>query len=200
MKKVGVMGGTFNPIHKGHLAVAQRAQEQYALDEVIFMPCKTPYMKSGQRIECGSVRAEMTALAIRDIPCFTLSLIEMEQTGNTYTYKTMEFLKKEHPDTDYYFILGADNLFQIEEWVYPERIFACCHILAAVREEKNTPDMEIQADLLKKKYGASIHLIKMERMDISASAIRKKISMGESIAGDVPEAVRNYIEKNRLYL
>lgn len=199
MRKVGIMGGTFNPIHNGHLMLAEEALRQIPLDEVLFMPSGNSYMKADQKVESGKTRADMTALAIQDNPSFKLSTMELEREGNTYTYQTLERLRKENPGTEYYFIVGADSLFQMTQWVSPERIFANCCILAAVRNDKTTADMEEQIRLLKREYGADISLLKMSRMNISSSAIRSKVVAGESIEGDVPESVRIYIEKRGLY-
>lgn len=199
MKKVGVMGGTFNPIHNGHLMLAKKAVEQYVLDEVIFMPCGYPYKKEREMTEPKQARAEMTALAIRDIPDFLFSAMEIEKEGKTYTYETMERLKRENPDTDYYFILGADNLFQIESWVKPERIFACCSILAAVRDGKTKLEMNQQIVHLKRIYRANVLLLTMDDMPVSSSEIRRKVAAGEKIDEYVPQIVREYIEKNGLY-
>ncbi len=199
MKKTGIMGGTFNPVHNGHLTLARQALRQFALDNVLFMPCGVPYMKAGQKVEDGQIRAEMTALAIQDEPRFILSTMELERQGNTYTYQTLERLRAENPETEYYFIVGADSLFHMAQWVCPEKIFAGCHILAAVRDEKTTEDMEMQIALLKQEYDADIHLLQTEYMDISSSEIRRKIGAGESVDCDLPPAVRQYIEKRGLY-
>ncbi len=199
MKKTGIMGGTFNPVHNGHLTLARQALRQFALDNVLFMPCGVPYMKAGQKVEDGQIRAEMTSLAIQDEPCFILSTMELERQGNTYTYQTLERLKAENPETEYYFIVGADSLFHMAQWVCPEKIFADCHILAAVRDAKTTEDMETQISLLKQQYAANIHLLQTECMDISSSEIRRKIAAGESVDCDLPPAVRQYIEKRGLY-
>lgn len=200
MRKTGIIGGTFNPIHNGHLILARKAREQFALDEVLFMPCGRPYMKAAQRVETGQVRADMTALAIQDDPYFSLSTIELERHGNTYTYETLERLKNENPDTEYYFIIGADNLFQIAQWAMPERIFANCSILAAVRDDKTVADMKKQIHWLQQKYGAVIYLLQTDCMDISSSDIRRKVAAGKSIEKDVPASVRSYIAKKGLYL
>lgn len=199
MKKVGIMGGTFNPIHKGHLMLAKQAFEQYTLDEVLFMPCGVPYMKAGQNVEPGPIRAKMTALAIQDMPGFALSTIEIEKKGNTYTYETLKQLTKDNPDTEYYFIVGADSLFHMTKWVHPEHIFDSCCILAAVRDDKTDADMEKQIQILQKEYGADIRLLQINCMNISSSDIRQKIAAGESIEEEVPEQVRQYIERKGLY-
>lgn len=199
MRKVGIMGGTFNPIHNGHLMIAKKAEEQFELDEVLFMPCGVPYMKENQDVETGEIRAEMTALAIEDYPAFTLSMLEIEHHGNTYTYETLESLKAEFPDTEFYFIMGADNLFNLTNWVFPERIFANCHILAAVRNGKTTAQMQEQIHFLQNRYGASIFLLETDYLDVSSSDIRKRVALGESIMEDVPKKVVQYIVSHNLY-
>ena len=199
MRKVGIMGGTFNPIHNGHLRLAEEAYRQFSLDEVLFMPCGRPYMKADQDVESGRIRAEMTKIAIQDNPHFKLSMMELEQPGNTYTYQTMEQLKKDNPDTNYYYIVGADSLFYMSDWKCPERIFSNCFVLAAIRDDKTAEDMEEQIRLLERTYGANIFLLVTERMDISSSEIRRKVTAGETIESDVPAAVGTYIEKRGLY-
>lgn len=199
MRKVGIMGGTFNPIHNGHLMLAKEAFRQFSLDEVLFMPCGNAYMKADQKVESGQTRADMTALAISGEPHFTLSQIEIMQPGNTYTYQTLERLKAENPDVEYYFIVGADSLFHMTEWVNPERIFANCHVLAAIRGDKTYSDLNEQIELLKQEYAADVRILETVCMNISSSDIRRKIALGESIENDVPEAVRRYIEEKRLY-
>lgn len=199
MKKIGIMGGTFNPIHNGHLMLAEEALRQFRLDEVLFMPCGVPYMKSNQSVEPGQTRAEMTALAIQDNPCFSLSTIELEQQGSTYTYQTLERLKRAHPDTAYYFIAGADSFFQMTKWKNPERIFAACCVLAAVRGDTTDAEMEERIEMMRRDYHADIRLLRTKCVNISSSDIRRRAASGESIAGDVPDSVAAYIEKRGLY-
>lgn len=193
------MGGTFNPIHVGHLIIAEKAREQFDLDEVIFMPSGTPYMKNSQEILPADIRAEMTRLAIEENPFFDLSFIEVEKEGSTYTYETLEYLREKNPGTEYYFILGADSLWAIEDWKEPERIFANCHILAAVRDDKSKEDMEAQIASLKSRFDADILLLQSGYMEISSSMIRNLIKEGHSIRYLVPETVYDYIIKNKLY-
>lgn len=216
MEKIGIMGGTFNPIHNGHLAIAQKAKEQFALDKVLFMPSGVPYMKNLREVLPATVRCEMTALAIRDIPCFELSDLEAVEQSNTYTCRTLEKLKSLHPDTDYHFILGADSLFAIEEWRHPEQIFQNCTILAAVREgtaqtdtsheipasgsvKTDTGILQTQVQYLQKKYQASIEMLQISAIDISSTQIRRMLHRGTSVHGLVPEAVEAYITENHLY-
>ena len=199
MRKVGIMGGTFDPVHIGHLIIAEKAREQFHLDEVLFIPSGTPYMKNVDEVLPGSIRTEMTKLAIEENPLFSISTIEIEKEGCTYTYETLEALHDKNPNTEYYFILGADSLFAMEHWKNPEKIFADCHILAALRNDKNTEEMEAQTAYLKGKYNADISLIKTGHIEISSSMIRELVKDGHSIRYLVPDAVYDYIIKNKLY-
>ena len=112
-KKIGIMGGTFNPIHNGHLQLAMAAQDQVSLDQILFMPSGNSYMK--RNVLETQKRVDMVALAIARYPNFELSLIEAQKSGNTYTCETLKYLTASNPDVQYYYIIGADILFQIEE-------------------------------------------------------------------------------------
>lgn len=193
------MGGTFDPIHLGHLIIAERAKEQFELDEVLFLPSGTPYMKNSKKVSPGTIRTEMTKLAVEENPFFSVSTIEIEKEGNTYTYETLEYLHDKNPNTEFYFIMGADSLWAIENWKEPDRIFANCHILAALRDDKSTDDMEAQAAYLKTQFGADISLLKTSHIEISSSMIRDLVQNGHSIRYLVPETVYDYIIKNKLY-
>lgn len=193
------MGGTFNPIHIGHLIIAERAREQFDLEEVLFMPCGMPYMKDTSELLPSDIRARMVSLAIKDNPFFTLSTIEIEKKGSTYTYETLEQLRGENPETEYYFILGADSLWTISDWKEPERIFANCHILAAVRDDKSAQDMKKRINFLKNKFDANISLLKTGQIGISSSAIRDSLKKGTSVRYLVSKGVYEYIAENKLY-
>ncbi len=199
MRKVGIMGGTFDPIHIGHLIIAEKAREQFHLDEVLFMPSGTPYMKNVNEVLPGQVRSEMTKLAIEENPFFSISTIEIEKEGSTYTYETLETLHDKNPNTEYYFILGADSLFAMENWKNPDKIFADCHILAALRDDKNTEDIEEQAANIKETFNADSFLSETGHREISSSMIRELVKDGHSIRYLVPDAVYDYIIKNKLY-
>lgn len=199
MKKTGIMGGTFNPIHFGHLVIAEKAREQFGLDEVLFMPSGMPYMKDCREVLPGQTRIRMTELAIHSNPYFSVSTMEVDREGRTYTYETLECLCRQHPDTEYYFILGADSLWNIETWKHPERIFVVSHILAAVRENKSMKEMEKQALYLKEKFGARIELLQTGQLEISSSMIRNMCREEKSVRYLVPETVYDYIIQNKLY-
>jgi len=198
-KKIGIMGGTFNPIHIGHLILAETARTQYELDEILFVPSGKSYMKQQLDISAGKVRAEMVSLAIEDNPHFALSLMEIEREGNTYTYETLEALNRANPDNEYYFIMGEDSLLAIEKWKYPQRIFDACTILTAVRNQDSKGNIESVSKRLSEQYNGKIKLLNCGNMDISSSQIRENVMHGISIRYMVPEKVIKYIKDKKLY-
>lgn len=199
-RRIGIMGGTFNPIHIGHLLLAENARDNFALKEILFIPSGHSYMKEESLITDKNLRLQMTALAIEDNPFFSLSAIEVEREGNTYTYETLTLLKKQNPETEYYFIVGADSLFSMENWKHPEVIFDSCIVLAAVREDKDQTDLLRQIAYLESKYKACIRQISLKEIDISSTDIRRRIAQRKSIRYMVPDKVISFIEENHLYL
>ena len=198
-KKIGIMGGTFNPIHFGHLLLAEQAVEAYDLDEVLFIPSGNPYMKEAEPLPSGSVRAQMTQLALEGHPCFQLSSIELDREGPTYTCETLESLKKEHPDNTYYFIAGADSLLTMETWKNPERIFKNCVVAASVRGTGTEDKIRKIATHLIYEYQADVRILPSRFIDLSSSEIRHRIANGKSVRYMLPEKVREYIVENGLY-
>lgn len=199
MKKTGILGGTFNPIHMAHLIIAEIALEEAELDEILFIPSGCSYLKDAADILPAKERIHMTGLAIEDNPKFALSTIETDREGNSYTCDTLLELRERYPDQENYLIVGADNLFTMEEWKDPEVIFQNAKILAAVRGGKKRDDMEEKIRELKEKYGADITLLPIKHVDISSSMIREKVARGCSIRYMLPEGVRQYIIKNHFY-
>ncbi len=195
-KRVGIMGGTFNPIHYGHLRLAQEAQEQVLLNKVLFMPSGNSYMK--KNVLDTQKRVEMTALAIKQYSKFELSLIEAQKTGNTYTCETLQYLTRTNPDTQYYFIIGADSLFQIEQWKSPEQIFQFSILICAVRDDYDFDIIQKKGEALAE-FGADIIYLNTPKWDISSTDIRAKVKSGFSIHGLVPPEVVHYIEQEHLY-
>lgn len=198
-RRVGIMGGTFNPIHIGHLILAECARTRYDLDEICFIPSGQSYMKKDMKIPDKAIRAEMTKLAIEGNPFFSFSDIEMRREGNTYTYETLEILTSENKDTEYFFIVGADSLWNIEKWRYPERIFANCKVLVAVRDDISQEELLKQCKYLEAKYHTIIQTIPIESIGISSTMIRERIKTGMSIRYLVPKKVREYIETKNIY-
>ena len=198
--KIGIMGGTFNPIHNAHLMMAQAAYEQYKLDEIWFMPSAKPPHKNQDEIAEKEHRKRMVQFAIDKIPYFKISNIEYKRAGKTYTYDTLVELKKEREDAHFYFIMGGDSLAQFEQWYHPELVIKQAVLLAAARPyEKEHPNFEKQVKYLQEKFDARIGVIRFEEMDVSSRQIRKAVALGQSIKDLVPGPVAGYIRIHGLY-
>lgn len=198
--KVGIMGGTFNPVHIGHLILAENAYEKFGLDKVLVMPSGIPPHKDTSTTILKKHRVAMVKLAIEDNPRFELSLMEINREGITYTYETLNWLTKENPDTEYYFILGADSLFSFEKWKNPDTICKYSTILVAPRVDLVTGELDKQVAYLKETYHAKIDYLDTPNMDISSEIIRENIATNKSIKYYVPEKVEQYIYDNQLYV
>lgn len=199
-KKVGIMGGTFDPIHIGHLILGENAYQQFGLDEVLFMPSGNPPHKRHREGRADlEQRIEMVRLAISDNPHFILSLDDACENGYSYTRETLERLTAEHPDTDYYFIMGADSLFSFEEWKDPEKIAKLAVIVAAIRDHVNMQEMERQIEYLNHKLGADIRVLSTPNMDISSQMLRAWIHENKTVKYYMPDNVIEFIRKHQLY-
>ncbi|MBR6770001.1 MAG: nicotinate-nucleotide adenylyltransferase [Lachnospiraceae bacterium] len=198
-KRIGIMGGTFNPIHFGHLLLAEQARDSFGLDQILFIPSGHPYMKEQQMVTDRYLRLEMTRLAICENPFFQLSDMEVKRQGPSYTFQTLADLKEQSPETDFYFIAGADSIFDMEKWKQPAAIFRDCTVLAAVRDQAVHPSLEKEILRLQQQYKARIETIPMKEVGISSTDIRNRLKEGRSIRYMVPDQVIAYIEKNHLY-
>ena len=198
-KKVGIMGGTFDPIHYGHLILAQNALDTFSLDEILFVPSGTPWLKESTKVLSKNKRVSMTGMAIEDNPDFALSTIEIDREGNSYSYETVEELKRLQPNTDFYFIMGADSLLEIERWKHPDRLMTACTLLVAVRDDCDREGLEKQIIYLTDKYQADIKILPANRIDISSTKIRQLIREGKSVRYMLPDQIIRFIQKNHLY-
>lgn len=200
IKRIGIMGGTFNPIHIGHLMLAEWALDAVHLDEVWMIPAGMPYMKARQHILSGTERLRMTRLAIRENDRLKCLDIEVKREGYTYSYETLEELQRRYPKYHFFFIVGADCLFTIDTWKAPERIFACCTLVAAIRGDNTLPEMEQKKQELEQKFcSAKIILLPFLQMSISSTEIRERICRKESVRYLVPDGVLAYIKEKGLY-
>lgn len=199
-KKVGILGGTFDPIHTGHLILAEAAYEAFSLDYVLIMPNGNPPHKAGQVNATMLQRTHMAELAVADNPHLRVSDFEKTPQDYHYTYETLEFLTKNNPDTDYYFILGADSLVHFHTWMEPQRICDCCRILAAVRDGMKPLELESWIGALSKRFGARIYPLETTNIDISSNMIRERVQNHRSIRYYVPACVEAYIYAEGLYL
>lgn len=198
-KRVGIMGGTFNPIHLGHLIIAEAAYEAYNLDEVLFVPSGVSYMKDQSEILDAKKRVHMTGLAIENNPHFALSTIEIDRDGNSYSYETLETLRKQNPNTEYFFLVGSDTLFALETWKHPEILLPSCTILVAVRDGVPMEKMQEHAKYLEEKFGGSIKLLTTPNIEISATDIRNRLAQNRNVKYFVPDSVLEFIHKYDLY-
>ncbi|WP_455503645.1 nicotinate-nucleotide adenylyltransferase [Blautia sp.] len=194
------MGGTFDPIHMGHLILGEQSFEQLHLDKVLFMPSGNPPHKRNRagRASDGQ-RVDMVRLAIEDNPHFELSLAEMHETGYTYTYRTLEELKEQNPDTDYYFIIGADSLFTFDEWKEPARICRACTLIVAVRDHASSDELNQEIKRLSAEYEGHFTLLDTMNIDVSSHQIRSWVSEGKSLKYYVPDPVISYMKENGIY-
>lgn len=197
-KKIGIMGGTFNPIHFGHLLLAETAFHQFDLDEILIMPTKNPYYKKISNSVTEEDRVAMVELAIEDNRHFRLSKEELDREGTTYTVETLSHLTQKHPDNKYYFIMGADSLYHIESWKEPEQILKMATIVVAGRAGTGS-SLSSQIEYIENKYDSEIFRLNSPVLEISSNDIRRRVRDGESIRYLLPKKVVDYIYQHDLY-
>lgn len=198
MHKVGIFGGTLDPIHMGHLIIAQSAMQALSLEKVVFMPSGNPPHKNTMNITDAYKRLEMVKYAIDNNDNFMYSDFELKRDGIIYTSDTLKLLKDKYKDIELYFIMGADSLLAIETWHEPENIFRLCNIVVADRDLLNL-ELIRKIQYLKQKYDAEIFHIESPLIDISSSYIRECIKSGKSIRYLVHDNVAKYIYENGIY-
>lgn len=218
--RIGIYGGTFNPIHNGHLKLAELAYRGCGLDKVVFMPSGSSYLKD--HVLSADLRYQMVLLAIEGIGYYAASDMEIRREGPTYSYETFEQLHREHPEDDFFFIMGEDSLRYIEYWKEPDRLMRQCSLIVGTRKEENVtvenPDhddgkteiftdagvdaerlnLEQYAAYLEKRYHTEIICIRMND-DNSSSKIRQFVKDGKEISRMVPDKVKDFIIKRGLY-
>lgn len=199
METIGILGGTFNPIHLGHLQIAICAHEQFNIPHILVMPSGQPSSyKDTSIIADASDRCAMIELAIKDYPYMSLSTIEIERQGATYTSDTLKYLKN---DNSYiYFLIGADSLFSLDRWHEAEYVMTNCHFIAANRDKHSTDELEQKAEYLRAHYNAKIDILHMNDMPISSSDIRDRIHNGKNTDNMLPKTVYQYITAHDLYM
>jgi len=198
MQKIGILGGTFNPIHIGHLTIAQNTLEECNLNKVIFIPSGISYFKDQNTIVSKEHRINMVKAAINNNPCFDISTIETERDGNSYTYETILELKNEN--TSLYYIIGADTLFSMESWKNPNIIFQNSTIVCSKRNNMDETILINKKIELEEKYSCDIVLLNSPELDISSTDIRNNIKAGKSCKYYLTDSVIEYIKENKLYV
>ncbi|MCM1100498.1 MAG: nicotinate-nucleotide adenylyltransferase [Clostridium sp.] len=203
MSKIGILGGTFDPIHIGHLLLAECARESFDLEKVWFIPTGHSYEKDCEsrlgRVPSPEERLEMARLAVRDHPLFECLDLEVRRPGATYSFETLEELRDLYPRETFYFILGSDCLLRMDAWREPGRIFDACQVLAAARGDADEADIKGYISRLERKYGAEISILPFRDLDISSSEIRERVRQGLSIRYMTPDSVAAYIDARGFY-
>lgn len=199
MQKIGILGGSFDPIHKGHLNIAESARAEFDLDEVWFVPAGHSPNKDEREMTSAEIRAGMTALAIADRAYFKLSRIELDSAGTSYTYLTLTRLKEQYPAVEFYFIMGADSLDYFDSWYHPKIICEKAVILTAVRDDMDTAQVLEKIADIKALFPARIYPLRGGRTNISSTEVRKSIRSGEPLNSMLPLPVWQYIREHGLY-
>lgn len=187
--KIGILGGTFDPIHRGHLLLAEHAKDQYQLDKVLFIPAKTPPHKTSKSdLTPAPHRFRMVELALKNYPPFEISDIEINRPDISYTVDTLRDLRKQYPGDSFFLILGSDAAAEFLTWKQPEEILKMAQVLVALRPGFSLPAQK------------NFHTIKMPPVPLSATEIRERLAAGQS-AGDeaIPAEVEQYIRSRKLY-
>ena len=197
--RVGVFGGTFDPIHLGHLAVARSIQSSLGLDNVIFVPAGQPWLKADTPVSRVKDRVEMLRLALARRRAFELSTIEAERPGPSYTVDTMETLQRQlGSNADLFFLLGSDALMDIAKWKEPQRLIQLCQLVAFARPGFGLPTTEA-LEAAVPGVSQRVVFVEVPQVNIRATDIRRRIAEGRSIQRLVPRAVERYILEHGLY-
>jgi nicotinate-nucleotide adenylyltransferase len=189
--RLGVMGGTFDPIHHGHLVAASEVQSRFDLDEVVFVPTGHPWQKQEREVSPAEHRYLMTVVATASNPRFTVSRVDVERGGPTYTIDTLRELHRERPEAELYFITGADALAQILSWKDAEELFDLAHFIGVTRPGYHLSESGLPAD--------RVTLQEVPAMAISSTDCRERVEAGEPVWYLVPDGVVQYINKYALY-
>ncbi|HZK00661.1 MAG TPA: nicotinate-nucleotide adenylyltransferase [Tissierellaceae bacterium] len=198
--KIGIMGGTFNPIHHGHLILSEYIRIHVNLDKIIFIPTGNPPHKDRQNILDGGIRLEMVRLAIKNNPYFTATDIEVKRPEISYTIDTIIHLKEIYRDCDLYMIIGSDTLLSLYTWKDISYILGQVKFIVADRLGLHDDDVEKEIKRLNNKYSSNIISVDSPVIDISSTLIRQRLKANLSVKYLLPEAVEEYIIENKYYL
>ena len=200
IKRLGIMGGTFDPVHYGHLVTAETARAQFNFDKVIFIPSGCPPHKIGQKITEAQHRYLMTVLAVNTNIFFEVNRIEIERQGNSYAFDTVLQLKKEFgPEWELYFITGADAVLEILTWKNIRRLIEICTFVAATRPGFDLSVLDNKLEQISSIAKDKFLTFEVPALSISSTDIRQKVASGKPIKYLLPESVERYIDTNNLY-
>ncbi|UCM88033.1 nicotinate-nucleotide adenylyltransferase [Streptomyces marincola] len=190
-RRLGVMGGTFDPVHHGHLVAASEVAARFHLDEVIFVPTGRPWQKGHRAVSPPEDRYLMTVIATASNPQFSVSRIDIDRGGKTYTIDTLRDLRTEHSDADLFFITGADALAQILGWRDAGELFSLAHFIGVTRPGHVLADPGLP--------GGGVSLVEVPALAISSTDCRERVARGDPVWYLVPDGVVRYIDKRALY-
>ena len=199
VRRVGIMGGTFDPIHNAHLMIAEAVREAFGLDRVLFIPAAHPPHKRGHKLAPAYHRLMMVQLAVSSNLWFHVSRQELERSGPSYSLLTLQELHAQYgEETEFYFITGSDTINELHTWYHTDELLQSCHFVGTTR-----PGVPADTTELERRFGQlardKIHELVVPRLEISSTDIRQRLQMGRSIRYLVPQAVEDYIIKEGLY-
>jgi nicotinate-nucleotide adenylyltransferase len=201
VKKLGIFGGTFNPIHMGHLIVAEMARQECDLEKVLFIPAASPPHKSDKSVSCPNHRFRMTELAIESNPYFKASDIELKREGKSYTIDTLKNLREIYPkEYEFWMIIGGDSLIEFDNWRNAKGIMELCNFAVYMRPYISIDKCMAQADKIRGQANSRVIFVQAPMIDISSTDIRRRVVQGKSIRYMVPDPVREYILEKRLFI
>jgi nicotinate-nucleotide adenylyltransferase len=189
--RIGVMGGTFDPIHHGHLVAASEVASLFHLDEVVFVPTGQPWQKSERQVSAAEDRYLMTVIATASNPQFSVSRSDIDRAGKTFTIDTLRDLRAEHPAAELFFITGADALEQIFSWRNAEELFSLAHFIGVTRPGHTLSDPGLPE--------GGVSLVEVPALAISSTDCRQRVAKGDPVWYLVPDGVVRYIDKRALY-
>ncbi|MDK9709774.1 nicotinate-nucleotide adenylyltransferase [Acidaminobacter sp.] len=200
-KRIGLMGGSFDPIHYGHLVLAEEMRTRLSLDQVIFIPVGRAPHKHADKMTMPRQRYEMVMLATLDHPDFEVSSIETDREGVTYSHETVsQIVRESSPEDKFFFIAGADTLMELESWRSVETLLKMVTFVGAARPGTDQAVLLQKMEQLQQRYSASVKIEELPELDISSTDLRKRIALGQSVKYLMPETVAQYIVKHQLYL
>ena len=199
--KIGVLGGSFNPIHSGHIMMGLAAKERLSLEVVILVPAKHPPHKKEKELAKAEDRLRMTELAAEKYQGFVVSDVELKRKETSYTINTIKQLQREFPQAEMYFIIGADTIVELPSWKDIDELTELCRFVAISREGSSKKDFDCLADIFSKEKIEKLKklFLEVQPIAVSATEIREKVARGESITGLVPREVEDYIIEKGLY-
>lgn len=200
MKKIGIYGGSFDPVHLGHMGLAVQAEKQLELDKVVFIPAKYQPFKLNREVASDEHRVNMLKEAVKGYDSFEISCSELESNEISYTFNTIQRIKKVYnDDTQIYFMLGTDSFLSIELWYRAEELLKACSFAVGIRPGDKEEQLEACINRVKSRYNTHVVLLRNKELEISSTEIKNNIRNGKSIGALVPEAVERYIYENGLY-